>query len=280
MLTDALYSEAFKFLRNRSVLFWGFLFAPLVALTIGLAGELYFNPGARVPGLILPMDVSRELLNGVAGAAQPLTQLFCLIGAAALFSGEYRWETWRLLTPRNSRFNLLLAKAGVYAAASAVTVVAIGLAAVLSGLAGAAAHGWPLRWSAPALGPYIASLLGLAALSWAQLLQVGAIAAAAAVVTRSTVPAVIAPIVIGVAQAVVQGQLGAGAMHPRLQDLLALPGLAGDQLRAAMLNPGWYGQMGGKSAVAIESLASLAIWILGGFALATAVFRRQDLSRE
>ena len=125
MLADALSSESYKFVRNRPVLFWGFLFAPLVGLVIGLGSELYFKRQLHDAGFVLATDVAREALNGLVQAASPLTQLMCLIGAASLFAGEYRWETWRLITPRNSRPGLLTAKALVYAAASAVTVLAV-----------------------------------------------------------------------------------------------------------------------------------------------------------
>ena len=38
--------------------------------------------------------------------------MFVLIGAATIYAGDYRWETWRLISARNSRVNLLLAKSG------------------------------------------------------------------------------------------------------------------------------------------------------------------------
>lgn len=280
MLADALSSESYKFLRNRPVLFWGFLFAPLVGLVIGLGSELYFKRQLRDAGFLLATDVPRETLNGLVQAASPLTQLMCLIGAASLFAGEYRWETWRLITPRNSRLGLLAAKGLVYAAASAVTVLAIGAAAVISAVIGAAAHGATLRWATPAPGSYLVALAGAFVVPWLQLLQIGALAAAAAVATRSALPAVILPIILGAAQAILQGQLGVRALHPAFQDLLTLPGLAAEQLRAFLIAPAMGAASAVAPAVAVQALVGLAVWIGGAFALALAIFRRQDLARE
>jgi ABC-2 type transport system permease protein len=50
-----------------------------------------------------------QVIKAVAGG-RDLRGLFLMIGAAAILAGDYRWETWRLLTPRNTRQNLLLAK--------------------------------------------------------------------------------------------------------------------------------------------------------------------------
>jgi ABC-2 type transport system permease protein len=103
MFADAFSSETYKLWRNRTVWFWGFLFAPLVALAIGVVGVVYLH--AKAPPEIaraMPADIAHQTLNALAQASQPLTVLFALIAAAVLFGGEYRWETWRL-RPRPSR---------------------------------------------------------------------------------------------------------------------------------------------------------------------------------
>ncbi len=270
MLADAIGCEALKFRRNLSTVFWGFLFVPLLALGIGLFVELVFK--ARLPPSAV--DPGRDAVSAFAQAASPLTQLFCLIGAAALFGGDYRWESWRLVTPRCGRPYLMLAKALIYAAAAAVTVVGIGLAGVLSGLVGAIARHAPLVWTAPA-GEWMVTLLSQAGVSWLQLLQPAALAALVAVVTRSSLVAVIAPIFVGAAQFLMQNQIGMQRMaHPSFGDLALFPGLAAGHVRA--LADG----VSGDVAVRYLALAALALWILGGLFAAMVMFERQDLARE
>ncbi|HQR88843.1 MAG TPA: ABC transporter permease, partial [Caulobacter sp.] len=41
MLADAIAAERFRLLRDRSALFWGFGFAPLVGFILAMGGDLF-----------------------------------------------------------------------------------------------------------------------------------------------------------------------------------------------------------------------------------------------
>lgn len=280
MFADALASEAYKLWRNRTVWFWGFVFVPLVGLAIQLFTDTYLRSRMQGAGAMLPpFDLGSQALGSLAKAAGPFTQLFALLAAAVLFGGEYRWETWRLLAPRNSRLNLMLAKVGIFAAGTAFTVIALALAAVLSNLIGAAASHGALAAGATPPGTLWLGLLQQFLISWAQLLQLGAIAALAAVVTRSIIAAVIAPIVLGVVQLAMNGIPQADPMHPPIWRLLALPGLSADLLRAYFVTRA-RGQDVLEPGVAAQAGISLVGWIVVVLAVALVAFQRQDLSKE
>src|SRR5581483_12138693 len=111
MLADAFAAELYKLLRNRSTWFWGFCAAPLGVLLFNLALDTYIKEHMHVlPGL----DMGRQIVTALGLAGSSFVQIFFAAGAAAIFAGEYRWESWRLLTPRNSRVNLMAAKFLVY----------------------------------------------------------------------------------------------------------------------------------------------------------------------
>ena len=132
MLADAIAAERFRLSRDRVSLFWGFAFAPLITMLFSMAVDLFTRAVLHrtIPGETAYL--ANRAMGAVAGASGPFTALFLLIGAAAIFAGDYRWETWRLITPRNSRVNLLAAKLIVFAEAAA-RVVAEDIAADLQG---------------------------------------------------------------------------------------------------------------------------------------------------
>jgi ABC-2 type transport system permease protein len=281
VLGEAILAEAWRFLRDRTTLFWGFCFVPLVSLAIDVGSELMFRSHLAKAGVGAGgIDLAARIVKAAAGASSPLTQLFCLIGAAVLFAGEYRWETWRLLVPRNARLNLMLGKAAVYALACAATLAAITLSGLVAALVGAAAGHAPLTWmGGPAL-PWLGKFLGQFALSWLQVLSIGAVGALVAVAARSTPGAIVAPLVLGLVQVFLMSRLGPEeVMRPALQNLLLLPGLSLEIARA------WVSGREGPAALVDAgaigpALAALALWVLVPFAAAAAVFQRQDLARE
>src|SRR4029453_7346398 len=74
------------------------------------------------------LAMGEALVTAAGNFANPLVLLFVLIGAATLYAGDYRWETWRLISARNTRTNLLLGKLATVAwlalAAMALMLVA------------------------------------------------------------------------------------------------------------------------------------------------------------
>jgi ABC-2 type transport system permease protein len=273
MLADAIASEAYKLSKNRAAWFWGFAFPAIVALVLGVGAAVFMHSQPMIR--LMPINVADQLVKAVADAGSPLTQLLVLIPAASLFGGEYRWETWRLLIPRNSRFNLLSAKIVVYALGCLLAVVALGLSSLVANGFMALVNGNHLTWEPGAR--FGLDLLGQFAVSWAQLLVVGGLAALIGVITRSNVGAIVVPILVGVVQSILGGLARMDPEHLAPLRLLGLPGLASDILHNYVA--GNVAPINGH-ALAQESIATMVLWILAGFGLALLYFSRQDLSKE
>ena len=196
------------------------------------------------------------------------------VGAAALFAGEYRWETWRLLTPRNSRRNLLAAKFLVYGLGCAASLAALALAGLLQSFY-AAMLGSAI--TAPAAG--FASAAALTFLtSLAELLVLGAVAALAAVVSRAMIAALLAAVVFSFAQAIAMALL-----HPwqaPIKDFVFLPSMCAYLLRAWAAGQEMAPGIGADPAKVLPAAAILAAWIAVAGGVALALFQAQDLPRE
>jgi ABC-2 type transport system permease protein len=268
MLADAISAERFRLLKDRGTLFWGVLFSPIAGLVMGVGGEL-FARGMMKGMPPIPVDLVGRMVKALAGGASPVVGLFVLILSTAVLAGDYRWETWRLLTPRNGRANLLLAKLATVAGAVAVSLVLYALAAALGGLFSALTSGAPL---VAYRGSAATDLLGTFAVSWLQLMVLAALAAVVGVTTRSTMGALIVGLVLAVVQSIVASQL-----HEPSLKALAIPAFSGDLLKTAILTP--------RSVVDTPApwglaLAFLLAWLAGLTAAALALFQRQDLTRE
>jgi ABC-2 type transport system permease protein len=271
MLADALAAEAYKFLRQRGGLFWGFCAVPLGMLLVHFIGDTWMGRSVRLTDGI---DLGRLILDGLNGGDSAFFHIFFIAGAVAIFSGEYRWETWRLLTPRNSRVNLFLAKVIVYATAAGLSLVALGLEYGLHGVyAGMLNGGLKLPG---ANFPLLA--LGIFLVNWAELLLLGLFAALIAVMSR----AMIGPLIAGICFSFVQlfSMIPFPPWDGRLQYLAAFPGRAAYQLRYALtgeeIGPGMHVDL----AIALPSALFLLAWILLLGAAALVRFQRQDLPRE
>ena len=277
MLTDAIAAEGYKFLRNRSVLFWGFVFVPLAVLLFNLTLETYLglhNSGI-VGGRAGEIPLGEQVLHGIGLAGSSFAQIFFVAGAAAIFAGEYRWETWRLLTPRNSRINLLAAKFAVYAMACAASLAGLGLGALLQTLYGAMLNGMTIAMPSAAFG---GQLLGLFLATWAELLVVGVFTAAVAVAGRAMTGALLAGIFFSFAQGIAMA-----IVHPweaPLRYFAILPSMCAYLLRAwasgQQITPGVFAD----PALLLPASGFLLLWIAAGGAVAAALFQAQDLPRE
>ena len=285
MLLDAIRAETHRLLRNRTTLFWSVLFVPLAAfvLVIGASWLMRGNEavlaeaGARLGVTPTALDLGERLVANTAELAGGPLLLFVLIGAATVFAGDYRWETWRLIRARNRRINLILAKVAA--------VMLLILAAMIALLAAGMAVD-PIRASILGRGVTFGmdgegavSVLALFGLGWLRIVQFMMISLLAAVLTRSLMAALFIPLVIGAAQAIGAPMLmGLGVMPDSWTYMLALPGQAFDVLKTAMV--------GGMDAEAIPAAlsarawTSLILWTLVPLAAALALFERQDLSKE
>lgn len=126
MLVDAIRAEGFRLSKNRTALFWSVLFAPILTLALGaltsfvlksnetkLMADTEASPELREMLVSTPLDLGQALVTSAGNLANPLVLAFVVIGAATLYAGDYRWETWRLISARNTRTNLLLGKLAV-----------------------------------------------------------------------------------------------------------------------------------------------------------------------
>ena len=285
MLADAISAETFKLTKNWRTSFFAFLFLPVIGLLIALLSEFWleesFNPNEGGPSLpdFLPFDVAQAVIGSLQPPTFPLTLLFCLIGAAVIFAGEYRWETWRLMAPRNTRANAMIGKYLVYAGAAALSLLLGAVLTILAGLLGALVDGQRI------VGGFeegaLTQIAGAFGISWVHLLQAGAVAALAGVLTRSILAALMVPLGLGIAQAILQAITSASVPPAEMEwwRPFLMPSLASDVLKAS-IQPVPLAQMAMPEALVWASVASFAAWIIVGYGGALALFLRQDLSKE
>jgi len=280
MLADAIAAEGYKLLRNRGLLFWGFCFPPLANLLFNLGTEtwLYLHGSGAALRLAQAqgshIDLGQQLLQGLSSSTSFFFEIFVIAGAAALFAGEYRWETWRLVVPRNSRTNLLLAKFAVFGIAASAGILAFGIFTTLSAFYGALLNGLSPAGFAISFPRAAGVFLG----ALAELMLLGALAALVATVSRAQMAALIGGIFFVFAQTI-----GMGIVHPweaPLQDFAYLPAMSAYLLRTGAagqgISPGVFADPG----KVLPACLFLLAWIGALAGLAIAVFRRQDLSRE
>lgn len=284
MLADAIRSETYRLLQNRTAVFWSVFFVPIAGLAISIISQLVIQSkavkinGANLPvELGAPLDLGQALASSAGDLANPAILAFVLIGAATLYAGDYRWETWRLISARNSRPNMLLGKVGVVKLLTLAAMLAFLLAASMADVAKAAIFDRPMAFTFGAEQAADFALLFL--LSFVRVVQFLMISLLTATVTRSLLAALFVPLVLGV------GQFFLGQMSPMLGlaptdwlTQLLVPGLAFDTLKAFI--------QGGMEAaalpdgLALKAITSLAVWSLVPLAAAVAWFSRQDLSKE
>lgn len=290
MLVDAIRAEGFRLSRNRTALFWSLAFVPILSVAIGAltsfvlkGSETRILGDEKMPEELKAalgggtLDMADALVTAAGNLANPLVLLFVLIGAATLYAGDYRWETWRLITARNTRVNLLLAKLAVVALLALSAMGFMLVAGVVENLIKAAVFERSLTFSLT--GAMVGQFLGFAALSGLRILQFAMMGMLAAVVTRSLLAALFVPLVFGIAQFFSPQMLGPmGVMPDAWLSVLVNPGAATDAIQAAIA--------GGVRAAALpdglllKAWVSLALWTLIPLAGALAWFRRQDLSKE
>jgi ABC-2 type transport system permease protein len=274
MLLDAIAAERFRLLRDRGTMFWGFCFAPLVGFLTSVGTDLFLHNVIKRPVPGATVGLVDQVLKALSGGASTFAALFLMIGAATVLAGDYRWETWRLLTPRNTRRNLLLAKLAVVGEAifwSLILTIALTAAAAV---VGAVINGAPLALSRFDRGLF--DVVGVLAITWLEAMTLTAFAACVGVLSRSTLGVVIA--CLGVR--VVEGMLSSALRFmepPTSWKLLALPVYSADLLRAVLLDPSQLGVGGGAG---VPALAVLAAWIAALAAGAVLLFSRQDLTKE
>lgn len=275
MLADAIAAERFRLLRDRSTLFWGFCFAPLVGFLLNVGGDLVLRFVMKKPLPGLSVGLIDQVIKALSNGASTFGALFLMIGAAAVLAGDYRWETWRLLTPRNTRQNLLLAKLTVVGEAMFWSLLLSAVLSALAALVGAAINGKTVALSLLDRNPF--DIVGVLAITWLEAMTLAALAACVGVLSRSTMGVVIACLGVRFVQTILAGALRAMEQGPPSWKLLSMPVFDADLLRAALLAPDQLGDAGGSAGVA---LAALIVWFAALTAAAVWLFRRQDLTKE
>lgn len=290
MLADAIRAEGYRLSKNRTALFWSLAFVPIIAVAIGaltnlvlkgsetkLLGDEKAPPELREMLVSSPLNLGESMVSAAADLANPLILLFVLIGAATIYAGDYRWETWRLISARNSRTNLLLGKLTVVAVMSLVAMLLMLVAGLIENLIRAAVFDRELTFSIT--GAMVGQFFGQFALSWLRILQFTMAGMLAAVVTRSLLAALFVPLVVGVAQFFSPNMLMPMGVAPDAWlAVLVNPGAAVDTVSALIA--------GGERAAALpngivlKAWISLALWVFVPLAGALAWFRKQDLSKE
>ena len=280
MLLDAFAAEQLRLLKARWTLFWAYAFWPILVLLSGVGTHLFFNHMIRKSGAAAdmaraPMDLGRPALEALQGGGFIVALAFFTVGAVSVLASDYRWETWRLLTPRNTRANLRIAKLMTVGGAAPAGLVLLMVAGVLSGLAGALINGHPIVVSATPGFPKL--FAGLFLTAWADVMWMAALAACLAVITRSQVGAILATLGVAIFEGVIMGQLPMpDPTNPPLKFLAFMPGLCSNTVRNAILT----GPMDIAPSNAPLAALILIAWIVGLSALAVFLFKRQDLTRE
>ena len=286
MLADAIRAETWRLLQNRTAMFWSVVFVPLISLGLATASFLFIRSKMDGAMQTLPVelkltasavDLGQSLVDAAGGLANPGALAFLLIGAATVFAGDYRWETWRLITARNTRPNLIMGKVGAVKLMCLVGLILLLLASLGADIAKGVIFG---RSFAFGFGGEQAQAFGLLALlSYVRVVQFLLLGLLAATVTRSLLAALFVPLVIGV------GQFFLAKLSPlfgwQMGDwatMLLLPGDAFEVLKA-LINGGMEAALVPAGA-GWRAIVGLALWSFGPFLLALAWFQRQDLSKE
>jgi len=289
MLVDAIRAEGFRLTKNRTALFWSVVFVPLLSVALGAltsfvlkSGQTKLLEGAKSPELAEMMsratlDLASAMVSAAGGLANPLVLLFVLIGAATLYAGDYRWETWRLISARNSRPNLILAKLTVVAVLALAAMAAMLVGSLVENLIRAGIFGRGLIFNLS--GEQVGQFFALSGLSWLRIVQFTMVSVLAAVVTRSLLAALFVPLVIGVAQFFTPQMLGPmGVMPDAWLSILLNPGAAHDAIQATITRAPAAAAL--PAGLVLKAWTSLGLWTVVPLAGAVAWFQRQDLSKE
>lgn len=290
MLADAIRAETWRLSKNKTTVFWSVAFLPVMGLLLSVVGNLFLKGNAakitvngnappELTQMLVggPIRVIEEVISGVGDFANPAVLLFMLIGAATLYSGDYRWETWRLISARNSRSNLLLGKVATLGLLTLLALIVLLAGEIAETMLKAAILERPMSWAAE--GNAAGRFAGLFGLSWLAVMQFTMMGLLTAVATRSLLAALFVPIVVGVGQTFSPQTLAMMRIAP--DDwiaVLANPGAAFGYLQAMVM--GGQAAQGMPDQALLKAVASVALWLLGPLLAALALFQRQDLSKE
>jgi ABC-2 type transport system permease protein len=288
MIVDAIRAEGFRLSKSRTTWFWSVFFAPIVTLALGVvvafvvkASEGQITSQGEIPPEVTamlastPINLATELVTAAGRLDSMLLLPFVLIGVASLYAADYRWETWRLISARNTRTNLLLGKLAIAAMLALIALVVMLIFGVVETVIRASIFDRQLTFemTPEAFGGFFA----LGGLSFLRVMQFTMMGMLTAVVTRSLLAALFVPLVVAVAQGLSPQLFGSMGMQPDgWLPMLVNPGMATDMLKAIASGGG----AALSDGIALKSWLSMALWTLLPLAGAIFWFNRQDLSKE
>ena len=286
MLADALRAEAYRFSLNRFQVFVSVVLTPLLFAVGGVffhiiskakGDEAVDRLGLAIPASTTPVNLGEAFSFAASGSANGVILICMLIGAATIYAGDYRWESWRLISARNDRVSLILAKVGVVKMLAIATSLAFLAASFVFLIAQAMVYERGLSFSIDGAEAGRAALLWV--LSYVRIVQFTMIALLTAVMTRSLLAALFVPWALGFVQSITGTALPLLGWEPQMWlPQLLLPGLAYDTLKAAVAPGPLAAPL--TDATVWRSLTGLALWTVLPLVAALAWFRRQDLSKE
>ncbi len=272
MIIDALRAELYKLSRNRWSTFWAFGFMPLFALGMGVIEQAAYH---FYMGDLLPYAAPlHESLGGLATFSASIFQLCGIAGAAIIFGGEYRWETWRAALTRVDRAPIMAAKMLAFAIAISISLLLCGVARLIVGFIDVGLTGYA-TW--PPVDPgaiALAHLMGFSA-TFLQMMVTAAFVMLVCVVSRAMTAGIVAALLTLVACEIasIRGNMGDELIW------VLFPNIAGEALRQAG-NIMMGGRDGLLAGFAWQGAAALVMWFILLSAAALALFTRQDLSKE
>jgi ABC-2 type transport system permease protein len=289
MILQALRAELLKLTRNRWSTFWAYGFPPLFTLFSGLLVQFVFRLTDEAAMFNAAAPIS-SIRDGLASYGSLFLQIFPIAGAAILFAGEYRWETWRAILTRNGRTSIMLAKLIAFIIAVVLSILACGIAGAIVGIVDAS-QAANLVWPRADGGLIALSLAMSFGGAFLQLMATAGLVMILAVFSRAIIAAIIGPfLILSVAEI--------ASLRFRLPDLRdwapLFPNLATDAIqqvshnmldnsgttisdlaRSALGSAAGYAQK-----VAPLGAAALVVWAAVLLAAAIFIFRSQDLSKE
>lgn len=286
MLADAIRAEAYRFSLNRLQVFISVVLTPLLFAVGGVlfhilskskGDEAADKLGLALPASVEPVNIADAFAFAASGSANGVLMICMLIGAATIYAGDYRWESWRLISARNDRVSLILAKVGVVKLLAIAASLAFLAASFVFLIGQAMVYQRGLSFSIDGAEAGRAALVWL--LSYVRIVQFTMIALLTAVMTRSLLAALFVPWALGFVQGMVGAAMPLLGWEPQMWlPQLVLPGLAYDTLKAAVAP----GPLGAPltDATMWRSLTGFALWTILPLIGALAWFRRQDLSKE
>ncbi len=195
-MLSAMSAEALKLRRHRAtwLLVWIFPILVLIGYSIAIIAQLVQNnpPAPAAPELARWLDNAADFWDATSSG---LVRMLAGAFIAVVFAGEYGWNTWKLIVPHRSRSTLIAAKYVVslgllYAAFIAAALIWMGMEWLRNVVAG---NPLPEGITAAALAQaHWQGFLG----GLPTILFTVALVSFAAILTRSTVAALVIGIVV------------------------------------------------------------------------------------